>query len=57
MQAKIRKWGHSVAARIRKLATAPAAAKYDLDDLLGKVTPDNVHSETDTGTPQGREVW
>ena len=79
MQAKIRKWGHSLAVRIprafaaearltdgttvdmsvrnRKLVIARAPTEYDFDDLLGKITPDNVHGEIDTGTPQGREVW
>ena len=30
---------------------------YDLTSLLEQVTPDNLHSETDTGTPQGKEEW
>lgn len=30
---------------------------YDLTSLLEQVTPDNIHSETDTGTPQGKEEW
>lgn len=57
MQARIRNWVRSLAVRICKLVVAPAPGAYDLDDLLGKVTPDNVHRETGTGTPQGREVW
>ena len=31
--------------------------KYDLDDLLARVTPDNLHPEQDTGEPQGNEEW
>jgi antitoxin MazE len=31
--------------------------KYTLDDLLAKVTPDNIHGETDWGAPMGREEW
>lgn len=31
--------------------------KYTLADLLRRVTDDNVHGETDTGLPAGREVW
>ncbi len=57
MQARIRKWGHCLAVQIRKLVIAPAPADYDLDDLLGKVTAANIHGETDTGMPLGREVW
>ena len=30
---------------------------YDLTSLLEQVTPDNLHSEMDTGTPQGKEEW
>ncbi|GIO98411.1 multidrug transporter MatE [Paenibacillus lautus] len=26
-----------------------------LEDLLSKITPDNLHSEVQTGEPQGRE--
>lgn len=57
MTARIRKWGRSLAGRIRKLMIAPAPADYNLDDLLGKVTAANVYGETDTGMPLGREVW
>ena len=28
-----------------------------LESLLDRVTHDSLHSETDTGKPQGREVW
>ncbi len=56
MQARIRNWVHSLAVRICKLVVAPAPGAYDLDDLLDKVTAANVHAETGTGTPQGREV-
>ena len=34
----------------------PAAPEYDLEDLLTAITPENRHSETDFGAPQGREV-
>ena len=30
---------------------------YDLDDLLGQVTPDSVHPEVDSGPAQGDEAW
>jgi antitoxin MazE len=29
----------------------------DLDDLLAGVTSDNLHGETDSGNPIGKEVW
>ncbi|MGM1050534.1 MAG: AbrB/MazE/SpoVT family DNA-binding domain-containing protein [Bacillota bacterium] len=28
-----------------------------LEDLLSKIMPDNLHSEVQTGEPQGRESW
>ncbi len=79
MQARIRKWGHSLALRIpkafaaeagltegsavemsvkdRKLVIAAKAIDYNLDDLLSRITPENLHGETETGGPVGREVW
>lgn len=30
---------------------------YRLDDLVKGITPQNRHSEIDTGTPVGREIW
>ena len=30
---------------------------YDLDDLLSRVTKDNLHPEQDTGDSQGNEQW
>lgn len=29
---------------------------YDLDELLSKVTTDNLHSEINSGEPVGREI-
>jgi antitoxin MazE len=30
---------------------------FSLQDLLAKVTPENIHSETDWGPAVGNEVW
>jgi antitoxin component of MazEF toxin-antitoxin module len=30
---------------------------YDLDAMLGQVTPENRHSEADWGRPVGKEIW
>ncbi len=30
---------------------------YRLDDLVKGITPQNKHSEVDTGTSVGREIW
>lgn len=41
-----------------KLVVAPALRKkYDLRELLGKVKKSNLHKETGTGKPKGREEW
>lgn len=40
------------------LVISPAPIpEYDLDELLGAITPENIHSETDTGSPIGKESW
>ncbi|MBF0200286.1 MAG: AbrB/MazE/SpoVT family DNA-binding domain-containing protein [Desulfamplus sp.] len=31
--------------------------KISLDDLLSKVTEENIHKEVDTGKPVGKEIW
>jgi antitoxin MazE len=31
--------------------------RYDLDELVAGIRPDNVHEAVDTGPPVGREVW
>lgn len=36
---------------------APEIPQISLDELLSKVTKDNIHSETDWGPPVGREIW
>ncbi len=44
--------------RGRKLVIEPASASdLNLDDLLARVTKDNMHGEVGTGPPAGREVW
>jgi len=39
------------------LILRPRKAKYSLEALLAKVTPDNIHEEIDIGERQGREEW
>lgn len=34
-----------------------ASVKQDLQVLLAKVTPENLHGETKTGSAVGREIW
>jgi hypothetical protein len=33
------------------------AKELTLDDLVSRITPENVHGETDWGPPAGREAW
>ncbi len=30
---------------------------YDLEEMVSRMTPDTLHAEVDTGSPQGREAW
>lgn len=41
----------------RLVITPLSEPRYSLSDLLAEVTPQNLHSEVDTGSSQGAEVW
>ncbi len=79
MNAKVQKWGNSLAIRIpralareshlsqgctvdirvvdgRIVVEPQQPPEYDLEDLLRKVTKENVHKEVSTGTPVGKEA-
>jgi antitoxin MazE len=78
-QARIQKWGNSLAIRIPKpfaleigleqnslvtvsieegkLLLEPAKPTYSLEEMLTKVTKDNVHHEVETGPAVGNEAW
>lgn len=32
-------------------------SEYKLDDLLSKITEENIHKEFDAGEPAGKEIW
>ncbi len=73
MRVRVQKWGNSLALRIPKpfaedvvnvsvskgrLIAAPVAPRRArLDDLLRRVTRQNVHGETGTGPAVGHEAW
>lgn len=38
------------------LVITPSHA-WTLDELLGRVTDDNLHGEIDSGSPVGHEIW
>jgi antitoxin MazE len=39
------------------LLITPTLTKPPLKDLLSKIKPENLHGETKTGRPVGKEVW
>ena len=41
----------------RLIATPVASRRIRLDDLLRRITKRNLHGETGTGLPVGREAW
>ncbi len=34
-----------------------AKPRYDLQELLAQITPENLHDPVDWGPPVGREIW
>lgn len=58
-QAKVKK-GSRVRLTIEKnrLVVEPIEkTRITLESLLAKVTPENIHPETDWGKPMGKEIW
>ena len=41
----------------RLLITPVVSKEISLESLLAKVTPENIHPETDWGKPVGKEIW
>ncbi|MBI1918162.1 MAG: AbrB/MazE/SpoVT family DNA-binding domain-containing protein [Planctomycetes bacterium] len=39
------------------LLLRPRRTSYTLEELLARITPENLHGETDWGPPVGRESW
>jgi antitoxin MazE len=39
------------------LLLRPCKKEYTLDELVARITPENLHGETDWGPPVGRESW
>lgn len=40
-----------------RLVVVPEPKKYNLKELLAGVTPENLHTEVDTGSSVGYEAW
>ena len=34
----------------------PTVPQYNLEEMLSQVTPEQIHGETDSGSPVGREI-
>ncbi len=47
----------SLTVRSGTIIAKPVKTKPVLEDLLAKVTPENVHGEAEWGTPRGKEAW
>ncbi len=39
------------------IVKAATPRRWELEDLLAQVTPENIHQEIDSGEPVGRETW
>ena len=39
------------------IVAKPVKKKLVLEDLLAKISPENVHEEVDWGKPRGKEAW
>jgi len=40
-----------------RIVLSPVRPQYRLEDLLGKITPENVHDEIDWAVRRGKEAW
>jgi antitoxin component of MazEF toxin-antitoxin module len=47
----------SVNGAIATLVLRPIEKEYTLEEFGARITPENVHEETDWSPPLGREVW
>lgn len=41
----------------KALLVKPVEKKPTLEELMGKITPENQHNEIDWGKPEGKESW
>jgi len=49
--------GVSIVIKNNQIVIEPIAEEPTLGTLLAAVTTDNIHTETDWGEAQGKEVW
>jgi antitoxin MazE len=48
---------YTIADGILLVRPTPPLGPYTLEQLLDRLTRDNIHTETVTGATQGREIW
>ena len=41
----------------KKIVISPVKSEITLKQLLSQITEENLHSEVNTGSPRGREIW
>jgi antitoxin MazE len=39
------------------IITVPRESKCSLEEILSRITNDNIHEEIEYGVPEGREIW
>jgi len=49
--------GSEVEITVRSESIVISKPQYTLKKLLAKVTPENLHGETKTENPHGKEIW
>ncbi len=49
--------GSEVEMSIKNNALIISKPRYTLEELVSRITPENIHPETDTGEPVGNEIW
>jgi len=40
-----------------RIVLSSARKTYRLSDLVARISPKNLHRETDWGNPEGKEIW
>ena len=41
----------------RLVLTHPDAKRYNIEEMLATITPENPHGDIDWGPPVGKEIW
>ncbi len=49
--------GVAIKLEVRSNRIVISKRKYDLDDLVNRITDENCHQEVDWGSSRGKELW